>query len=560
MSSFSSWGPTDDGRIKPDICGKGVNVRSSTASSDNSYSSYSGTSMSSPNVAGTLLLIQQHYKNVKGGFMRAATLRGLAIHTADEAGTDPGPDYRFGWGLLNAEKAAIMINNEGTQSYIKENVLQQGKTYSFDIEPISQTQPLVATICWTDPAGQIILGSTIDLATPNLVNDLDIKITKNGESFYPWKLNPADVEAAATRGDNLVDNVEKIEIANPSGTYTVTVSHKGTLANGLQNYSLLISGVAAKPMRLSSDSSLMNRNCVGADETTFNYKLETPSTFSEATNFEVLGLPNGAVASFSPATLTSAGVGSITITGLSATGTGSYPLTLRGTSASYIATLGLNLVIQNTLVDGPTLVAPANNLNPAEPNQTLEWSPIGTNVASYTIEISKDELFTTGVQSFTSQTNQVDVSNLDYGSNYYWRVKSNNVCGSSSYSSVFRFTTQCSNANQISVSAITIDSATATWANPNGSSSFNVQIVPSGTAPTGVFQTVSTNSFTFTNLNSYSDYDVYVRASCSNNVFSALSEASFSTLILSVSASFSSLILKASASYLSLSSSASFSI
>jgi Subtilase family/Secretion system C-terminal sorting domain len=531
MSSFSSWGPTDDGRIKPDICGKGVNVRSSTSNTDNSYSSYSGTSMSSPNVAGTLLLLQQHYKNVKGIFMRAATLRGMAIHTADEAGTDPGPDYRFGWGLLNAEKAANLITNEGTQSYIQENQLLQGKSYSFEIDPLSSSQPIVATICWTDPAGQVVLGSTVDLATPNLVNDLDIRITKNGETFYPWKLNPADVEAPATTGDNLVDNVEKIEIANPSGTYTVTVSHKGTLVNSLQNYSLLISGVAAKPMLLTSDSSLLNRTCLGENETTFTYQLNTRTPFSETATFDILGLPAGASATFSPTTLSASGNGSVTITGLNATTVGNYLLTLKADSASYHASLGFNLVVQNTLANGPLLNLPANNTNPADTSPTLTWENIGANVANYTIEIAKDELFTTNVQTYTSNTNQIDISNLDFGSNYFWRVKSNNVCGSSAFSSTYKFTTQCSNANAITVSAITIDSATATWENPNSSSSFEVLIVPQGTSPTGTFQTVTTNSYTFTNLNSYSNYDVYVRASCSNNVFSALSNVSFSTLI-----------------------------
>ncbi len=531
MSNFSSWGPTDDGRIKPDICGKGVNVRSSTSSSDNSYSSFSGTSMASPNVAGTLLLLQQHHKNVKGGFMRAATLRGLAIHTADEAGTDPGPDYRFGWGLLNAERAAVLISNEGTQSYIKENVLQQGKSYSFDVQPISSNQPIVATICWTDPAGQIVSGGIVDLATPNLVNDLDLKITKNGQPFYPWKLDPADVEAAATNGDNRVDNVEKIEIANPSGTYTITVSHKGNLTNNLQNYSLIISGVTAKPMLLTSDASLLNRNCLGANETVFTYQLETPPTFNESANFEIEGLPVGAIATFQPDTMSSPGTGTVIISGLSTSAIGSYPLLLKATSPSFNSSLGLNLVVQNTIADGPALISPPNNTNPVDNFLTLEWANMGINVANYTIEVSKDELFGSNVLTFNTDLNQLDISDLDFGSNYYWRVKSNNVCGSSLYSPTFKFTTQCSNANDITISAITTDSATATWANPNGSSSFEILIVPQGTPPTGIFQTVTTNSFTFNGLNSYSDYDVYVKASCSNNVYSALSNISFSTLI-----------------------------
>lgn len=531
MSGFSSWGPTDDGRIKPDICGKGVNVRSSTSNSDSSYSSYSGTSMSSPNVAGTLLLLQQHHKNVKGGFMRSATLRGLAIHTADEAGTSLGPDYRFGWGLLNAEKAAVLINNEGTQSYMQENVLQQGKSFSFDIEPIASNQPIVATICWTDPAGTVIQTSQIDLSTPALVNDLDIRITKGNEVNFPWKLNPIEVDEPATKEDNIVDNVEKIEISNPVGTYTVTVSHKGALFNNFQNYSLIISGVLAKRMLLTSENTIMNRNCIGTNESTFTYQLSTPATFSETASFNLIGLPLGAIATFNPATLSSAGNGSVTISGLSATATGNYPLTLTASSPSYNASLSLSLVVQNTLTTAPNLTSPINNTNPADTNPTLTWENVGANASNFTIEISKDALFTTTVDSFMSATNQIDIADLDFGSDYYWRVKSNNICGSSSYSSVYKFTTQCSNANEILISSITTTGATVTWTNPNGASLFEILVVPQGNPPTGVFQTVTTNSFTFNDLNSYSNYDFYVRASCSNDVFSALSNASFSTLI-----------------------------
>ena len=298
MSGFSSWGPTDDGRIKPDICGKGVNVRSSTSTSNTSYDFYNGTSMASPNVAGTLLLLQQHYNNLKGNYMRAATLRGLALHTADEAGTSTGPDYRFGWGLLNAEKAANLITNDGTKSKIKEKVLNQGDSYSFNIQPFSTTQPLLGSICWTDPAGVAVTSSIEDYFTPALVNDLDIRITKNEVVNFPWKLNPAIVDDPATKGDNIVDNIERVDITNPSGTYTVTVSHKGTLTNGLQNYSMIISNVTTSQILLSTTKSLTNRTCLGSATTSYDFQLEALPTFNEVANFTVSGLPSGATASF----------------------------------------------------------------------------------------------------------------------------------------------------------------------------------------------------------------------------------------------------------------------
>ena len=85
-SSFSSFGPTDDGRIKPDVVANGEGIYSSLNSGDASYGTYSGTSMSSPNAAGTAALLAQDYVRLFGQAMRASTLKGLLIHTADDRG------------------------------------------------------------------------------------------------------------------------------------------------------------------------------------------------------------------------------------------------------------------------------------------------------------------------------------------------------------------------------------------------------------------------------------------------------------------------------------------
>ncbi len=246
MSPTSSWGPTDDGRIKPDVVGNGVSVFSSSASSNTAYTTLSGTSMASPNVAGTLLLLQQHYKNLNSGtFMRAATLKGLVIHTTDEAGTTPGPDYRFGWGLVNAQKAADAISGRGTSSVISEQILTNGTTYTQDVVATGE-KPLEVTICWTDPKGIPATGGITDPTDLMLINDLDVRVTSGGVTFRPWILDPARRTSGATTGDNFRDNVEKIYIGTlPAGTYTITVSHKGTLANnGQQPFSLIVTGVS----------------------------------------------------------------------------------------------------------------------------------------------------------------------------------------------------------------------------------------------------------------------------------------------------------------------------
>lgn len=243
MSSFSGWGPADDGRIKPDIVGNGVSLYSSLAGSDTQYGSYSGTSMSAPNVTGTLALLQQYYQQTHGDTsMRSSTLKALAINTADECGSHDGPDYAFGWGLLNAERAAqvIMADTAGND-VIQEIELVNGDTFTQLLES-DGSQPITVTVVWTDPehAG---LSASLDPITSVLIHDLDLRITQGGNTYYPYQLdrdNPAN--AATNAGENNVDNVELVSIPSPTaGIYTIEVDHDGTLTAS-QYFSLIIRG------------------------------------------------------------------------------------------------------------------------------------------------------------------------------------------------------------------------------------------------------------------------------------------------------------------------------
>ena len=132
MTSFSGWGPADDGRIKPDIVNKGLLVYSSYDENNSDYAAVGGTSPATSLTTGAMLLLQEYYMQSHGGdTMNSATLKGLVIHTADEAGEAPGPDYRFGWGLLNVEEAAALIKEDSaTQNVIGEQVLSNGNTYT----------------------------------------------------------------------------------------------------------------------------------------------------------------------------------------------------------------------------------------------------------------------------------------------------------------------------------------------------------------------------------------------------------------------------------------------
>ncbi len=254
MTSFSCWGPADDGRIKPDIVGNGRGLISPLAGSDSQYASifddYSGTSMSSPNVAGSLGLLIQHWRSTHPGFadMLSSTLKALVLHTADECGNHDGPDYRFGWGLLNTWKAAQVITDDVTQpAIISEQHVGSNGVFDVILTTDGFTSELRATICWIDmPA--TVQPPALDPTTRMLVNDLDMSISSTTRplGFFPWILDPANPAGAAQTGDNDVDNVEQIVIKNPgTDTWLLRIVPDGPLANGAQRFSLIITGASA---------------------------------------------------------------------------------------------------------------------------------------------------------------------------------------------------------------------------------------------------------------------------------------------------------------------------
>jgi len=133
MTSFSAWGPTDDGRVKPDLVAKGFGVTSSLAGSDSDYANYNGTSMAGPMVSGSVGLLLQHQEDLHPGIsLQAATIKALLLHTADDmvSGAE-GPDYRFGWGLMDTQKAVALMTDNTAAGGIhihEETIVQNGRS------------------------------------------------------------------------------------------------------------------------------------------------------------------------------------------------------------------------------------------------------------------------------------------------------------------------------------------------------------------------------------------------------------------------------------------------
>lgn len=232
VSSFSSFGPTDDGRIKPDFVAPGPG----------------GTSYAAPNASGAILLVQEVYFKQTGNYLKSPTVKALLAQTAYEAGTSEGPDYKHGWGLINPKGAAdVILDQTGTQQIFEES-LNNGQTEYYLVYS-DGTGPITATLSWLDPEITPLTRTyninDLNNATSRLVNDLDMRLVSLADAVQasPYVLDPANPANAATTGDNFRDNIEKIVWSNPTaGWYAVRINHKGTLSAS-QEYSLVLSGV-----------------------------------------------------------------------------------------------------------------------------------------------------------------------------------------------------------------------------------------------------------------------------------------------------------------------------
>lgn len=294
IAPLSSFGPTDDGRIKPDV----VAAASRTGEGDrnpfgwtgfftpdytgnNAYvidpTTATGTSFAAATVGGALaavLELRQTLLPVWGAPdfewpLLSSTLRALAIHNAQEAGGAAGPDFKFGYGLFDAVKTANLVQADSEaeftpygghpKPYIKEVLLTNGAYIQFRARiPSSPGEPLKVTICWNDPAGPAQSLDAVDPTNKRLVNDVDLRIFPPGTTDFnesvankPYTLDPLNPAGSAGQSDDSINNVEQVVVENPTGgaDYIVRVTHKVTLeGNENQQWvSIIISGAEIIP-------------------------------------------------------------------------------------------------------------------------------------------------------------------------------------------------------------------------------------------------------------------------------------------------------------------------
>ena len=211
ISSYSSFGPTVDGRLVPQISAVGSSVYS--LEYNNSYTVMSGTSMATPGTSGTLVLLYERFKNIFGVKPLASLMKALVSNTAKDVG-NPGPDYKYGFGNLNALRAIKVLD----KNMFFTSSVTNGASYEKNIVVPAGLTSLKVMLAYSD------IGATPG-ASSILVNDLDITIIKDGVTTLPWILEAANPNGNAKRGVDKLNNIEQITLDNPTaGTYKIVVT------------------------------------------------------------------------------------------------------------------------------------------------------------------------------------------------------------------------------------------------------------------------------------------------------------------------------------------------
>ncbi len=271
VASYSSRGPTADGRLKPDIMAPGTSTVSASGDSNNSATieapvskSLSGTSMATPTIAGNTVLLRQFFSDgyyPRGAKTAADTLNpsGMLMKAVMLNGTNPISasnwfSNNYGWGRMWLDSNLWFSStttggddNRRMRYWERTNAtgLVQGEQHQYLIT-VAAGQELRVTLTWYDPEGA-------PGAALALVNNLDLEVVApGGMTTYKGNVFTSGVSTAGGTADSR-NTVEQVRLTAPvAGSYTLRVNGTSIPGNGRaysdrQGYALVVSGAFGLP-------------------------------------------------------------------------------------------------------------------------------------------------------------------------------------------------------------------------------------------------------------------------------------------------------------------------
>ncbi len=236
VASFSSFGPTRDGRLKPEIvapgCQTGGDGGITSTVPPSHYAALCGTSMSTPAVAGVIALGLERFSELRPGEADPlpSTLKALLCHTATDIG-EPGPDYQSGFGAVDT---ARFVEHVESALFVEDSVSDRAAA-RYDVTVAPGDPEIAVTLAWSDPPASLA-------AAVQLVNDLDlVLVDPAGALARPFVLAPSAPAAEATTGVDRLNPIERVRVAAPAaGTWRVLVEGHA-VTTGSQVFSLVTS-------------------------------------------------------------------------------------------------------------------------------------------------------------------------------------------------------------------------------------------------------------------------------------------------------------------------------
>ncbi|WP_162182441.1 fibronectin type III domain-containing protein [Lacinutrix jangbogonensis] len=398
---------------------------------------------------------------------------------------------------------------------VRDNALNGGQTASDEMTVTVDASSGPFTVSSQATTENWDVGSSVtitwDVANTNLspinASNVDVFLSIDGGYTYPYTLI----------SNTLNDGSETIIVPNVPTTSQARVMVKA--ANNIF-YALNASDINIQASEFVMNFANTSASICQPNDAVYNFTYNTFLGFNATTTFSVDNLPVGVTASFNPMSANANGTNvMLTISNTVNFAVGDYNLIVKGNATNVEKSAQISLSVFNNSMNTPILIAPANNANGIDLSEQLTWQA-DINASNFEIEIATDINFTNVIDSAILTDNFFSASNLEYNTTYFWHVRSVNDCLTTMYSNTFEFLTSCIAPSNITVSNVLIDTAEISWTENGNASTWEVEIVLSNTAPSGVGVITASNPYLATNLNSFTTYDVYVRSICSGSNFS----------------------------------------
>jgi serine protease AprX len=475
VSSNSAHGPACDGRRVPDIVAPGC--RTDSTSTGSSYGLSCGTSMASPVVSGAIALWAERYIDETGQNPSPALMKAVFIAVAEDlvggtnadGGTlDHRPDRFQGFGRLDLD---AVMNPAGDFVYLMDQEVvftEAGQDWGIGLNAADPTEPMKIMLTWTDAPGHGQGGTT-----PAWVNILDLEVDAlDGNTYLGNVVGP---DGWSEPGGNPDDR------NNTEGVWLRADQHQGGI--NLRVLATEIAGDALNPYDPgdpNQDFAIACYNCIigdptfslavspitveacvpdsGSEDYLVDVSVNAIGQYEGTVALSASGEPAGVGSSFDPMSVEVPGSSEWTLTVDSTASAGASTITLTGDDGEDTHERELNLVMDEPLLDGPALVAPADGASDLTISPTFSWSAL-PDVADYRIQVATDAGFGNLVHDevVEDETSFVVEDELDTGTEYFWRVSGLNLCGEGVWSDVFSFTTRLEPEAQFSATDFSLE-------------------------------------------------------------------------------------------------------